>query len=86
MSTFRDAIASTLWLGGDLDTEGVSVMAADTVLDMPEMQAIRKALLHASHNAARHAYPDGRPDLRLRRYMEHNCHLPESVIAWVLCR
>lgn len=58
--------------------------AIDAVLASDNMQAIRKALLHASDNAARHAYPDGRPDLRLRRYLKLNCFLSDAAIDWVM--
>jgi hypothetical protein len=48
------------------------------------MQAIRKALQRSASNAARYAYPQGRPDLRVRGYLENNCGLPAHLIAWVL--
>lgn len=69
--------------------------AADAVLAMPEMQAIRSALLHAATNAARKAYPasplatrtgtEQQQDDTVRHYLRTNCKVThESVIAWVV--
>ena len=77
MTEFRDAIAYTL-----LDS-WPNTYTADAVLAMPEMQAIRKALIHATYNAARHAYPAA-PEPPMATYMRERCELPDSVIAWVL--
>ena len=81
MSEFRDAIAAAL--AQPYCANAVSFYEASSVLAMPEMQAIRKALLHATYNAARHAYPAA-PEPPMATYMRERCELPDSVIAWVL--
>lgn len=56
---------------------------AKDILASPQMQAIRKALRRAAWNAARYAYPASRID-STPTYLRENCHLPASVIEWVM--
>ena len=91
---FRDALAAALWDGGDLNSE----LMADAVLSMPEMEAIRAALLTAIdesplgcpyllQNGAEGAYGPNTCNRGCRD--EPGCvtfgypRLPESVIDWV---
>jgi hypothetical protein len=79
MSTFKDAIIQAVrdaaWWD---DQEGTIADSGDAVLDMPEMQAICKALhgMAWDHGACLNA--DHVRD-QLRQY-----HVPEHVIDWVL--
>ena len=77
MSGFRDTIAATLWLGGDLDVPGHSELVAEQVLAMPEMQAIRLCLFRMAIRLADDHY-DG-----VVRDVFTNYGLPESVIEWM---
>ena len=49
-----------------------------------EMETIRKALLHSASNAARHAYPQGNPNLRVEGYLVRKALLPQHLVPWVL--
>ena len=77
MTTFRDAIRTTLATndGGNL-TNRLLDASADAVLAMPEMKAVRKALLAATEP---HHFVSPRAALSCAPFS-----LPESVIAWVL--
>jgi hypothetical protein len=80
VTTMRSMIASAIYVAG----EGVKpAVQADAVLAMPEMQAIRNALLHAAFNAARHAYPAAGID-PTRTYLTNECKLSDTLADWVL--
>jgi hypothetical protein len=99
VSEFRDAIAKSIEDDWEVEVETVhphddapyalvAILAtpdelADSLLAMPEMQAIRKALIRATYNAALWSYPAA-PEPPMATYMRERCELPESVIAWVL--
>ncbi len=88
MSTFRDATARAIVRGFHPlshethrpmpEPERVDFHLADAVLDMPEMQAIRKALREVD----RYWWIEGNWDRG--EWLRTSAELPESVIAWVL--
>ena len=71
---FRDALAAALWDGGDLNSE----LMADSILAMPEMQAIRTYLRSEAEFGL--DTPEGQRWYRLTMASR----LPESVVRWVL--
>ena len=91
MNTFQDAIAEALALswwemsGGDANDYTPSANSGDlqlawTVLAMPEMEAIRKALAEVAESD-RYAWGGVTPPAEALRDIHH---LPDSVIEWCL--
>jgi hypothetical protein len=78
MSTFRDAIAEAACGAWDRPGRFIDEDVADAVLDMPEMQAIRKAL---RVDADLHSIV---ADMTPAEWLRKIVRLPQSVIAWVL--
>lgn len=70
---FRDALAEVIYVRDRYD--GPAATTADTILAMPEMEAIRVALRDLTASWHHHA---GAAVLR------DAYHLPQSVIDWVL--
>lgn len=83
MTSFRDAVADVTGTGDGMARFDPNYAMADKVLAMNEMRALRTALVHAAHNAARYAYPMGTDATRIKTYLAQNCGLQPHVIDWL---